>query len=252
MNQISFKYAMAQATGTTHIEAGVRCQDAIRIATVTVSDGTSWFIAAVADGVGSAELAELGAHQAADSFVRAMAVTLSDALPGTLDMHLVAAVALARFEIDLMAEVDGRDAEAYGTTLLGIATNGARTGVVQIGDGVIVAGPDWRLLLEPQRGEYANEATFLTCAGWKDALQVRVIDAPLDTVVLMTDGLEEVTILNSGPHADFFTFVRCALANAETTGEDRALSERLRQLLDGPSVRSRTHDDTTLIAIRAE
>ena len=252
MTAIPFKYAYAQATGLGHRETDQVCQDAFRLSIVDGRDGTPWIIAVVADGVGSAEHAEMGSQLAAEFFDRTMKVSLEEGLTNDLRLDLLAAVVMARFHIQLVAEAKGHELDAYGTTLLGFVTNGVKTGVVQIGDGAIVggAGADWKLLIEPRRAEHINENTFLTCPTWGEALQCRIITGPIDTAVLMSDGLEDVVITHAGPHAGFFGFVHAALAGTETSGRDAALCERLDQLLDGPSVRSRTHDDTTVIAIQ--
>ncbi|HEV7874279.1 MAG TPA: protein phosphatase 2C domain-containing protein, partial [Enterovirga sp.] len=51
-----WRFATARATGTSHLRAGLPCQD--RLACTVLNDGT--LVAAVADGAGSAPAGDLG------------------------------------------------------------------------------------------------------------------------------------------------------------------------------------------------
>jgi Protein phosphatase 2C len=153
--------------------------------------------------------------------------------------------------LEVWAEFSGCPVGDFATTFCGFVSNGATHGFIQIGDGIMVAGPAWATKLAPQVGTLACETVFLTCADWFDWLDTRVVTEPLSTVVLMTDGLRDLVVTPHTwePKPEFFDFVHGALRTAGGTGAFTALNERLHDFLQGESVRSRTDDDTTLIAI---
>ena len=162
---IVLRTAVAQATGTSHRDQGCACEDAHALAYVAGADGKTWLIAAVADGAGSAAMAEIGAEAAAQLTVDALAELIGSSAAGTLEECLVTAATFALLELELMAEVEDRPIEDYASTLLVTITNGERSAFLQIGDGAIVVGPPWRLGLAPQHGAYVNETVFLVSAG---------------------------------------------------------------------------------------
>lgn len=219
------------------------------------TDGRRWLIAAVGDGAGSAPFAEIGATNAVEIFVSALAHSLAEEVEPNLAQHLVAAATLARFELELTAEVEGHQPGDFATTLLGCISNGTTSAFIQIGDGAIVIGPPWRVVLTPQRGECVNEAIFLTCQGGVENAALAVIDEPIGIIVLETDGLESLSVKAATlePHAPFFDFVCDALQQSSgvaITGADVPASERLATLLDSATIRDRTDDDVTIVAIQ--
>ena len=248
-----FSWATAQATGSAHIECDTPCQDALAVMTTIGADGHCWLVAAVADGAGSVPFADIGANYAARTFVAALAHSLAGEVDPCLTRHLVAAAALARFELELMAEIEGHEPRDYATTLLGCISNGTTSAFLQIGDGAIVIGPPWRVVLTPQRGEYVNESVFLTCPGGLGNAGLAMIEEPIGTIVLLTDGLEGLSIKSATlePHTPFFDFVRDALMAAPSRDGIMEVSERLAALVESPTIRDRTDDDVTIIAIQS-
>jgi hypothetical protein len=119
----------------------------------------------------------------------------------------------------------------------------------QLGDGWIVAQTDAGELLltaRPQRGEYANEAYFLTMDRALDWLEVRVCRESVCALAASTDGLLRLALrLPAGvPHAPFF---RPLFEFAAAAGQDGRAQHELVRFLASPSVCARTDDDKTLV-----
>ena len=254
MTHQAFTWAAAQATGNAHIAEALPLQDAKALRVIQGADGNAWIAAAVADGAGSAPLADTGAKAASAAFVGALAHALKNVPKPDLPRIVINAVATARIVLERLARARNVPIEHLSTTLLGCLTRGDETLVVQIGDGAIVVGPPWLVALTPQRGEYANTTRFLTEPDWRDHIEVGQIAAAIGTIVLVTDGLEElvVTPARLQPHGAFFERLRTEFRQAEPHGEAVALSAWLAGFLDSPAVRTRTDDDTSIIAIQLQ
>ena len=249
-------WAAAQATGNAHIAEALPLQDAKALDLIEGADGHTWIVAAVADGAGSAPLADIGARAASAAFVKAAAYALRTVPKPDLVRIVFNAVATARIVLDRIAKSRDVPVGELATTLLGCITRGEETVVVQIGDGAIVLGQPWRVALHPQRGEYVNTTSFLTQDDWREQIEIGVIDEPVGTIVLVTDGVEELVVSPARlePKAEFFEILSDGLrASHEDAGERRearGVSEWLSGFLDSAAVRSRTDDDTSIVAIQ--
>jgi hypothetical protein len=126
-------------------------------------------------------------------------------------------------------------------------------GYIQIGDGVMVAGPDWHVLIPPQNGEHADETVFITCTDWLAWLQTKIVPTPPTTIVLMTDGFRDLVVkpFILTPNVPFFASVVTSLADGETDGSGfhQDFSQRLTTFVSSDGVRTRTDDDISLVAI---
>ena len=119
----------------------------------------------------------------------------------------------------------------------------------QLGDGWIVAetrAGELLLAARPQRGEYANEAYFLTMDQALDGLEVRVYRESVRALAASTDGLLRLALCLPGgePHAPFF---RPLFKFAATAGGDDRAQQELVHFLASRPVCARTDDDTTLV-----
>jgi hypothetical protein len=144
----------------------------------------------------------------------------------------------------------------YATTVLVAVVAEPWVACMQIGDGVIVArrGDGFEALTLPAKGEYANEAPFVTDDHYIESLQVAVTGTDgLDAIALMTDGMERLAVqLATGvPHGPFFDGLFAFAADDRLSDEERhALlarelrSERINRLTDD--------DKTVLVAVRAQ
>jgi hypothetical protein len=237
--------------GTSHIAAGVPCQDA-HVCRVLPSRE---LVMVIADGAGSAERSDEGA--------RAAALTAADGLAAAIEAGscateagrvaaVRAAAEAARRAIEDRARAAGRPLRDYAATLTCVAAGDDWLVSGQLGDGLAVAESDGRLALaaRPQRGEYANEAYFLTMPGALDYLEVSVCREPVHAVAASTDGLLRLALQLPGyePYAPFFKPLFGFVGKAARTAR---IEEQLVRFLDGGRVRARTDDDKTLaLAVR--
>lgn len=248
----TFTFASAVETGAAHIARGQACQDDACVGVDKV-DGTTWAIASVADGAGSTEFGGVGAAQVNLYFSIVVSTGLHMGLGNDLDALMRSALTYARAELQIEAETYDLPLGAFATTFSAVVSNGTKTGFIQIGDGAILARGEagWKLVTEPQNGEYANETWFVTCDDWFERLETRVVEEPLSAVVLMTDGIRELILKPTRElNTDFLSWVYESLSAAPEPGDDTATAEVLRALLASEGLRELTADDTSVVAIR--
>lgn len=253
---MAWKIFAASATGKSHAERGVPCQDAFAHAVVG-----DVLIALVCDGAGSARYSQAGAEFIARSVVHALATRVQQGeelpeLSGELFEQAVAGViGLARNALQEVARAAGAGLADYASTLVGVVATPERGSFFHIGDGVGVAQPrdgaakpDISL---PANGEYANETYFITGPHWREQLRVLPIRQPLQGVALMSDGAMPFAMSkgNAGLYAPFMEPVARYLRGvADIDAGNRALAATL----DDPRTHHITGDDKTLlIALRA-
>jgi hypothetical protein len=242
-----WRFAAAQAIGTSHLRAQLPCQD--KLACEALPGGT--LVAAVADGAGSAAMAERGAEIAVDSIIAHLKRALGEKRTD-FDVFLREAADLAREAIAAEADREGTALRSYASTLLAVVLSPDGGGVMQIGDGVIVVsdgGNEWSWVFWPQRGEYANTTYFLTDDGAIDRLEIEVLPGVVTDIALMSDGLESLALhyATMTVHDPFFNGVFRPLLKTEGSAEIQALSASLEEFLSSGRVRSRTDDDMSLI-----
>jgi hypothetical protein len=227
----TWRAVCASATGSSHRARAEPGQDAVLLRELP---GGGW-VAAVADGAGSAPLAAEGAALAVAAAVASVEVGL--ALPQ--------AFAVARDALG--GDDDARSARA--TTLLVAAVRDGVLEVGQVGDGFVVLrrdGGELEVAVPAPEREYLNETTFLSSAGWDDDLRVDAMDAaPVDAVALSTDGLQLVALdlaAGGGPHPGFFLPLFSWAAADPPDAE-------LAAFLASERVAERTDDDVTLALV---
>lgn len=242
-----WRFAAARAIGTSHLKTNLPCQD--RLVCEVLANGS--LVAAVADGAGSAVMAERGAELA----VAAVIAHLKYSLGGRrtdFGVVLCEAAALAREAISAEADLQGTELRSYASTLLAVVLSPDGGGALQIGDGVIVVGDgadEWNWVFWPQRGEYANTTYFLTDEDALDRLETEALSGVITDLALMSDGLEPLALhyASKTVHDPFFKSMFQYLVTAEGCAEINALSVALEQFLSSERVGSRTDDDVSLI-----
>lgn len=252
----------ASLAGTSHIANGLPCQDA-----------HGWrelpgglLIAAVADGAGSAPRSDEGAELVVEAALEAMAAGLLAAVEaGASPMAAVgdrtdgdrgdrtAAVLRGAFVAAREALLARAAAEGFAprelacTLALAVADCRSLT-AGQVGDGVVLAqGVEgaWRSLLEPQKGEYANEVLLLNAPDALDRLALTRVEDPV-ALVMSTDGLIRLMLRLPGgePHP---AFLDPLVAFARQTGDPAQARRGLLAFLGSERVCGRTDDDKTLL-----
>lgn len=251
--------------GTSHFSQGIPCQDY----------GLCHFfqddviVGAVADGAGSAKYADVGSKLAVKTVLNFFDdVNQSPDKQGETERRL--SQPLSKLEVEkLFAEVVKRvfaelskkaSEEHYSVnelacTLLAFIATPHWLAAMQIGDGFIVLrsknSEEYQLLFHPDKGEFANETTFITSENALQEMQVDVIPGEQEFICVSTDGLEKVAIRFQDwkPFSPFFKPFEEYL---EQTLNPEQEAEYLTNFLKSERLNARTDDDKTLLLCRWE
>jgi hypothetical protein len=232
----------ASVQGTSHIKADVPCQDAH--AWAVLPDRT--LLAAVADGAGSAALAEVGARLAVqtalDCLQRDWPAQEQERQP-----FFTSALQAARERLEQEAEARECGLRDLAATLIVVAVSDELAVCAHIGDGATVLRDEagaLHLLATPQSSEYVNETTFLVSADYLSAAQFTVWHGRAQHVALFSDGLQRLALQMplGKPHTPFFAPLFQFAAQA---GENA--DEQLAAFLRSPRITARADDDLTLV-----
>jgi hypothetical protein len=226
----------ASVAGAGHRVRGRGCEDAHAVE--IAADGV--LLLAVADGAGSARLAERGSSLA-------VAVAMAALRDGA---RVDDALLCARAALEDEAAASGATLGDLATTLLVVRASADEVATAQVGDGAVVLrrSGGYEVPAPDAKGEYLNETVFLTSSAWRSSMRVACVDGQgVAAVAAMTDGLQLVAfdLASGAPHGPFFDpFVAFA-------AEDGPV-EQLEAFLASARVAERTDDDVTLVvAIRA-
>ncbi|HZF10941.1 MAG TPA: PP2C family serine/threonine-protein phosphatase [Thermoanaerobaculia bacterium] len=252
----SWSAVAASVRGESHERGGVPCQDAWRWG--ILADGS--LAAVVADGAGSAALAQVGAELAAAAALAAVRGHAPTALcDAEIEAVATAAVAAARSRLEAEAAIREVALTDLGTTLLFVLATPETVAVAHVGDGaavVLAADGTLTLPLAPQIDEYLNETTFLVSADALQRTRRAVWHGAVAQLALFSDGLQMVALkMPEGiPHAPFFTplfrFAReVAEAGMPATAETPAnpATTELAEFLRSERLKQRSDDDRTLL-----
>ncbi|AOY94383.1 hypothetical protein BKK79_20695 [Cupriavidus sp. USMAA2-4] len=246
----------ASATGKTHLDQGLPCQDASAHAVVG-----EILVAAVCDGAGSARYSQAGAEFFARSTVHALATRLRqgeelpELEPALFEQAIAAVIGRVREALQEIAIAAGAGLDDYATTVVGVVADPRGGGFFHIGDGVGVAcsrlaaaGPDISL---PLNGEYANETFFVTGPDWRRRLRTTAIRQDPSSVLLMSDGSMPFAMCkgNSGLYGPFIEPVERFLRQAPS---GHAGCQALAATLADPRTHAITGDDKTLLIAHRE
>lgn len=250
---LCYRWAAARVTGASHQASGERSQDALTLRTGYCLNH-HFVVAALADGAGSAQFAEEAARFTTRKFTKVVAEEIGDwGLDGISDLMLDAAYGVHR-SLRRSADHRGVHADEFATTLLAAVLTPELSAFLQIGDGGVATGPRWRMVFRPHRGRYHNEVSFLTDDDAPDRFQQTVHEGCPEFVALFTDGMEDLLVEPSSlaVHPPLLDYVASNLAGSARPGLNHELSAQLTNFFASGEVRSRTSDDTTLLAIHAE
>ncbi|MBW4497753.1 MAG: protein phosphatase 2C domain-containing protein [Oscillatoria princeps RMCB-10] len=250
---MGWKAIASSATGTSHKQGAIPCQDYGDY--VTVED---IIVGAVADGAGSAKYSHIGAKLAVEtalSYLKGWLKWLKDN-HSNLQQPILQEEALKVFNQTLgkvVATLKEKASNRYSLndlacTLLVFVATPEWIAAMQVGDGFIVVSQqdsEYQLLFPPDKGEYANETTFVTSENAKYQMRVRVLLGHYKFICASTDGLERLAISTRDwmPSAGFFQPFEEGL----TTRTKQQEKESLQQWLDSKEVNAKTDDDKTLL-----
>ena len=147
------------------------------------------------------------------------------------------------------AQSNGYSINDLACTLLVFFATPDWIAAMQIGDGFIVIGlkkaNNYRLLFTPDKGEYANETTFVTSANALSRMKIDVITGEQEFICASTDGLERLAIdFGTGEaFSGFFYPFEQGLRERDKNEEEKSLED----WLYSDDVNARTDDDKTLL-----
>lgn len=241
----------AAAVGSSHVQAGLPCQDAY--AFQVVGDA---LLATVCDGAGSAASSHVGARLVSTGVVNELVRHLLSARASGSKPWPEGVEEAYDWMRELLSEVRAgliRHAQAaespladFATTLVGVVTTPVGGWFFHVGDGVGVADAcnGGTSVSQPENGEYANETYFITGEDWAPHLRLLRIVAP-QRLALMSDGAASF-VMGKGNEALFAPFItpveKFLLATDEASG-----SEALARTLGDARTDRITPDDKTLL-----
>jgi len=246
-------WAGARAVGTAHLRQGLPCQDSFSCRVWQRNGQPAILVAALADGAGSADKAEVGSKLATSLFVDIVCEALDDR--GVVDCSeqtLRYAVQETQLALALKAGHDGRELNDYATTFLGAILSPGSGVIGQVGDGAAVVDDGtggWQPVHWPDHGEYANTTSFLTQAHSLEQLRVARLDAPIRHLAMFSDGLERLVLDFSkrAAHGPFFDSIFARMHPHIGFGHLTDVSDDLASLLASDKVNVRTDDDKSLL-----
>lgn len=277
---MGWKAIARSAIGTRHQDQQQPCQDhgVVMVAAPRATrDRHGVIIGAVADGAGSASHAEVGARLAVATALRYLATTEvwlhkrqrswqdwpqppSEALIRKLFTKVVSR---SQAQLAQRASDQGWQSEDLACTLLAFLATPDWIAAMQIGDGFMVvsydqpqtpgqsAQGDYQLLFQPDRGEFANQTTFITAANALATMQVTVVGQPPRFIAAATDGIERVALRlkDWAPFAPFFSPLEEYL---KETPDPEADDTYLISFLSSERLNQKTDDDKTLVLCHYE
>ncbi|WP_224086434.1 PP2C family serine/threonine-protein phosphatase [Nostoc sp. MS1] len=251
--------------GTSHLNQGIPCQDYghYRLFKDDV------IVGAVADGAGSAKYADVGSKLAVETVLELFDdVNESPDKQGETDRKL--SQPLSKLEVEklfaeivnlVFTELSKKASEEHysvnelACTLLVFIATPNWLAAMQIGDGFIVLrsknSEEYQLLFHPDKGEFANETTFITSENVLHEMQVDVILGEQEFICASTDGLEKVAIRFQDWKA-FSPFFKPFEEYLKLTSNPEEEAEYVINFLNSERLNTRTDDDKTLLLCRWE
>ncbi len=256
MKNSRWKIIACSVPGTSHIAAGIPCQDACEYR--ALDDGI--VIGALADGAGSARYARQGSSIAVRAAVEYLAGRLSCDKPQEAESCraiLHDCIFHVRKILEKEAQAINPDEGSVNhvndlaTTLIAFCLVEPFFAAVQIGDGAIVCRKNSDALLvicAPERCEYLNETSFMTSDDFDQHCHFAIeSSSDLNALSLFSDGLQMLALVyrDNSPHGPFFNPL------FDFFLQEGAGTEDLRQFLSSDRVWERSDDDKTMmVAVR--
>ena len=229
------------AIGRGHIEKGLPCQDA---SDVSWDKGIAAIV--VSDGAGSARHSEYGSAGAVKVATQVLQETAPWTDPADVQKRILTA---CRAELSKRADGLGCPIDELAATLAFVAIAKDVFIAGNIGDGVVSAfcGEKSEVLLEPARGEFANETVFLTSS--RASKYLRIVKKPQDNYdgfSVMSDGAaDSLYQRRCGSLAPMLTRVLSWFDEHTSKDVHNALQDTAMPLLT-----SRSLDDCSLAMLR--
>jgi serine/threonine protein phosphatase PrpC len=261
---VTWKAIARSAIGTSHQQQQLPCQDYGGVDTVSLQAMNDVIIGVVADGAGSVKYADVGAklavkiglgylaniekwlrqrsHSSWPSLVQSPSQAQARKLFTQMGTKVISA-------LQKQAVNSGYLVDDLACTLLAFVATPHWIAAAQIGDGFMVVRSQeegYQLLFQPDRGEFANQTTFITSTNALEEMQVRVLSGHQTFICAATDALEKIAIRMSDwtPFPPFFKPLEEYLQ--EITDPEQE-DEYLISFLESERLNQRTDDDKTLL-----
>lgn len=246
-----WKVIRASATGTSHTDSNLPCQDDCYADVMRSADGTDFLVCLVSDGAGSAKEGGKGAELACITARSSIEATIDNLRSTPLDESSVEEwIKDIRHAIYKIADANALTARDYACTLLGAVVSPNMAVFFQIGDGAIVAssGNAQGVVFWPDSGAYANMTYFVTEEDAFAHLHISITNTHIDEVALFSDGIQRLALSfeQCTPHTPFFEPMLNVLRKKKTI-ECEALDAQLAGFLNSSQINERTDDDKTLV-----
>lgn len=216
--------------GKSHIEKGTCCQDSHKIKKMD----NGWYVAAIADGVGSAKNSHIGSKIAADTVVD----FCSEYMPWDYSVigiksMLRTAYNYAFKQILRESEKSGEPIESYDTTLSVVIYDGHRIIYGHSGDGAIIGLTiygDYVQVTKPQKGE--DMVSVLPLRAGYTVWSIDTYEEDLTAVMLMTDGMLDGVLcpylLKQSNASEVYTPTASFFADPNGASENEKKSKKIR------------------------
>jgi len=176
--------------GKSHIAKGTCCQDNHKIKRLD----NGWYIAAIADGVGSAKNSHIGSKIATETVV----AVCEEYMPWDYSIISIKSMMRTAYnyafkQILRESEKSGEPIESYDTTLTMVIYDGQRIIYGHSGDGAIIGlnvFGDYVPITRPQKG--VDGITVVPLRAGYTAWKIDTYDEELAAVLLMTDGMLDI------------------------------------------------------------
>ncbi|MEH2326381.1 MAG: PP2C family serine/threonine-protein phosphatase [Nostoc sp.] len=179
---MNWKAVARFAIGTSHLNQGILCQD---YGNYLIFDDV--IVGAVADGAGSAKHSDVGSKLAVETVLKCFSDINESPQKEAFSQPLSKEEAEEVFgkimnqvitELQKQADEENYSVNDLACTLLVFVATPDWVAAMQIGDGFIVMRSqesEYQLLFQPDKGEFANETTFITSKNAINEMQVEVI-----------------------------------------------------------------------------
>lgn len=224
------------------------CQDAYLYELVTDDFG----VIAVADGLGSVPLSDIGSRLSVEAAVDAAKSLLLNTSMDEIDLSEIPMKMMqaARESLDETALREGFKLNDMATTLIAVLFRKDCIYTAQIGDGAVVARVDGSLVLlsGPLNSEYANEVTPITCSAWQDSLYSAEACSGAEYVAVFTDGCQRASLLKTANGFEpFGKFFHPVFSFAAAIDDIEKSEQELREFLSSDKISEYSEDDKTLV-----
>lgn len=252
MGLAPWRVALASSIGTSHISAGLPCQDSAAHQFVEQDSGTV-LISVVCDGAGSAAHSDVGSWLAANTFCELVALYLDSGDVQSINRDIVGRWIIETAEsIEITARESGHPVRDYACTLLAVVISENCAAFIQVGDGAIVVSEGqedgWSWVFWPQHGEFANTTNFIVSPGVLELFEFEISNSRIEEFSIFSDGIENLVLHQATKtvHSAFFDSMFPPVRSG-SSGINSVLSEGLERYLSSPRICEKTDDDKTLI-----